>query len=224
MKIPKNHFTFSQFIVPNFKKKFLLMFFSILLMGFFLSFLIEVGWGTDPASFLNLNVSHVIGWTFGNWQLTLNLLMLIVLIVFRPTLIGFGTICNMVLIGYTADFFCFVWRKTALHDFILQNGFSAKIAFFSISIVAFVFVAAVYMNSEMGLSPYDGVAKFFSQALPFPFFVSRMIYDLSFVAIGFGVSFLSADGIQGSALGASIISLLLGPAITLVGKLVKKFL
>lgn len=215
-------FSFRQFIVPKFWKKFWLMFFAILLMGFFLSFLIEVGWGTDPASFMNLNISHLIGWTFGNWQIVINILMLIIVFIFEPSLIGFGTICNMILIGYTADFCCWLWAKNGIHELIAGGTVGIKIAFFAVAIVCFVIVAAVYMNAQMGLSPYDGCAKLFAGALKgIPFFVGRMIYDLGIVAIGFVAAVFSKE-MRGSALGASIIGLLLGPVITAIAKPMKR--
>lgn len=214
----RERFSFKQFIVPDFKKKFCIMFFGILFMGFFLSFLIEVGWGTDPATFMNLNIAHAIGWTLGNWQLTMNVLMLVIVVAFKPSIIGFGTIFNMVLIGYTADFCCWLWAKNGVRDFIQGGTLGVKIAVFAIAIILFVIAAAVYMNAEMGLSPYDGCAKLFTIVLSkLPFFIGRIIFDMGVVLVGYIASRCSG-GMQGSALGASVIGILLGPAITLVGK------
>ncbi len=220
----KEKFSFRQFVVKNFWKKFWLMTVSIILMGFFISFLIQVGWGTDPASFMNLNIAHAIGWTFGNWQLTMYMLMFIIEIVFAPKSIGFGTIFNMVLIGYSSDFFCWLWKGNGLAAFISEGPFAVKLAVFVPSIICFVIVAAIYMNAKMGLSPYDGCAKLFAGLLPkVPFFIMRIVFDVSCVVIGFVASRLAPDGIQqGSVLCAAVIGLLLGPAISLIEKPVAK--
>lgn len=221
----KEKFSFKQFIVPNFWKKFVFMAVSILLMGFFLSFLIEVGWGTDPASFMNLNISAALGWTFGNWQLLLNALMLLIVFFFEPCLIGFGTVFNMVMIGYTADFCRWIWKLNGVAAFIAESDFFVRVAIFSLSIICFVFAAAVYMNSRMGLSPYDGSAKIFSEKLSFlPFFAARIIFDISVVLVGFIASRFAAGGTKSSAVGATIVGLLLGPAISWVGSKIKPLL
>lgn len=221
----REKFTFKQFIVPKFWKKFILMTAAIFFMGFFLSFLIEVGWGTDPATFMNLNIANALGWTFGNWQLFLNVFMLLIVIIFEPGLIGFGTIFNMVLIGYTADFFCWLWSKNGVHQFIADGTFAERCGVFSIAILCFVFVAAVYMNAQMGLSPYDASAKILSQKLkPLPFFVSRIIFDIGVVLMGFVASRFAASGMRSSAVGATIVGLLLGPTISWVGSKIKPML
>ena len=220
----KEKFSFSQFIVPHFAKKFTLMMTAIILMGFFLSFLIEIGWGTDPATFMNLNIAHALGWTLGNWQLTINVGMLALVFVFLPKLIGFGTIANMVLIGYTADFFCWLWRTTGVAASISGASLCPKIIFFALSIICFVIVAAVYMNAQMGLSPYDGTPKLMELVLPFlPAFVVRMIFDFLVILVGYIASRFSPDGMQGSLIGVTAMAFLLGPVITVTGRFMNKY-
>ena len=58
----KNKFSFSQFIVPDFKIKLVFMLSAIFFMGVTLSVLIEIGWGTDPATFMNLHIASLFGW------------------------------------------------------------------------------------------------------------------------------------------------------------------
>ena len=70
---------------------------------FFLSFLIDLGLGSNPFTFMNVSLSNRISWTFGNWQLTLNLaLLILVLLTLGLRYLGIGTIANMVLIGVWA--------------------------------------------------------------------------------------------------------------------------
>ena len=99
----KINFTFKQFIVPNFWKKLAFMLPAVLLMGVFVSILIEIGWGTDPASFMNLNIAAVLNWGIGNTEVLVYGLMLIFTILFGAQMIGFGTLANMILIGYVVD-------------------------------------------------------------------------------------------------------------------------
>ena len=200
-----------------FRKRTIICFLGVFGMGFFLSFLIMVGLGTDPATFMNLSVAKRIGWTLGNWQLTANIIMLILEIVFDRKIIGLGTIFNMVLIGYYADFFCWLWRKIPDQEALFTRGASRWIIFF-IALLCFIVSAAIYMNAQSGLSPYDGLAKILANALPkIPFFLTRICYD--FAAIGIGVL---AGGKP--TIGIILMAVGLGPVITLVGKKMEKIL
>jgi len=215
---------FSQFIVKHFWAKFAIVAVAIVLMGFNLSFLIEAAWGTDPCSFMNINLANKMGWTLGNWQLSLNAAMLLFTIVFCPRLIGMGTILNMSLIGYTADFCCWLWRTTGLHQMIADPAnFALRVTVFVLAIVFFVITAAVYMNCDMGLSPYDAAIKIISGWLhKIPYFILRIAYDLLAIAIGLAAGKLAANGVQGSLLGSVIMAFAIGPAISATGTFMKK--
>ena len=214
----------SRFRVANFWKKFIFVAAAIFLMGFNLSFLIEASWGTDPYSFMNLNLAGKLGWTLGNWQLTLNAAMLVFMLAFGPELIGAGTILNMVLIGYIADFFRWLWLRLGLHALIcLPDFFPLRVVVFALSLFFFIVSAAVYMNCDMGLSPYDAAIKIISGWIPkIPYFAIRIAYDLLAVGIGLAAGLSSDRGLQGSLLGTIIMALAMGPAISAVGRLMKK--
>ena len=227
---------FKQFIVPHFWKKFFIMMTGIFFMGFFLSFLLDVSWGTDPFSYQNTNISYRLRnafgpfWSFGNFQLILNLIMLILVIVLDRHLIGLGTLANMVLIGYISDFF----RNHVWHPYFPMEIYTsadllwAKILVFILALGGFVIAAAVYMNTDMGLSPYDGLSFIISHKLKkIPFAVTRIIYDLTGVTIGLLAcigSDLSRNQILSPLIGSIALSLTLGPMITAVGKIMKKIL
>lgn len=215
---------FNNFFPPNFKKRFFLMSASILLMGVFLSLLITVGWGTDTCSFMNLNVSSTLGMSFGTWQFLLNAVILVFIVFTHWELIGFGTIFNMTLIGYTADFCRWMISHTSLED-VLAANFGLKVTFFVVSLLCFVFTAAVYMNSELGLSPFDAVSFILSKKLSkIPFFLVRIIYDLTVILIGIGASAFNPNGMQGSVPGVIVLALTIGPAVSVTGRLVRKIL
>lgn len=221
----KINFTFKQFIVPNFWKKLAFMLPAVLLMGVFVSILIEIGWGTDPASFMNLNIASVLGWGIGNTEVLVYGLMLIFTILFGAQMIGFGTLANMFLIGYVIDLCRWIWKITGFHDFILNGSFAQSLIIFIVALLLFVVVAAIYMNAQMGVAPYDAMPQIISGWIPkVPFFIIRIIFDLSAVAIGVLFGLINSDGIQGSAVGSIAMSLLLGPVITVVGKPLNKIL
>lgn len=210
---------------PQFAKKFCCMFFGILFMGFFLSFLIKINWGTDPASFHNKTISLALGWTFGNWQLLYNTVCFVIVLLINCKLIGLGTFFNWVLIGYTADFFCWLWDRTIPAAIFSTNEYLAlKLTIFVLALLLFVISAAFYMNAQLGLSPYDALARIFSEATEkhMPHFASRIIYDMTIVAIGATVGIIFGVPIKTALPGSIAVGLLLGPAIQLVGTFVNK--
>lgn len=219
----KNKFTFKQFIVENFGIKLAFMLTAILFMGITLSVLIEIGWGTDPASFMNLNVASLFGWTLGNTQVFDYMILFIFNFIFGPQMIGFGTLANMFLIGYIADFCRFLWKITGFSSFIANSTLGVTILIFALTLILFVLACSVYMNSKMGVAPYDACPIIISNALPkVPAFLIRMLFDFSAVGIGLLAGYFSKNGVQGSLLGSICMCFMLGPTITFVGKIMKK--
>ena len=102
-------------------KRIIVCFLAVLGMGFFLSFLMLCGLGTDPCSFMNKAISLRIGMLFGTWQLIINSVMLVIVILWDRSSLGFGTIFNMVLVGYYVDFFDWVWSKTIPGHIFTEN-------------------------------------------------------------------------------------------------------
>ncbi len=192
-------------------KKIIVSFLAIFGMGLSLSFLILCNLGTDTCTFMNRNVAAKIGTTFGNWQLIFNIFFLILVIIFRRDLIGAGTFFNMVLIAYYADFFDWIWRKI-IPDSIFLEPLSRGIIFV-FSLVGFIVTAAIYMNADAGIAPYDAIPVMFNDIFKkLPFFLCRNIIDFTCIFIGF---LLGGKPL----IGHFLMALFLGPAITIVGKL-----
>ncbi|MBP5519737.1 MAG: hypothetical protein J6X84_04065 [Treponema sp.] len=217
-------FSFKQFIVPNFAKRLAFMLPAVILMGVFVSILVEIGWGTDPASFMNLNIAAALNWGLGNTEVLVYGLMLIFTFVFGANMIGFGTLANMLLIGYVIDFCRWLWKNIGFAQFIYDSSFSIRLIIFIATLLLFVIAASIYMNAQMGVAPYDAIPNILSGWIPkVPFFIIRIIFDLSAVLIGVIAGKLNG-GIQGSIIGSIAMSLLLGPVISIVGKPLKKIL
>lgn len=209
-----------QFFVPHFSVKFPIMIISILGMGLFLSLLIEVNFGTDPCSFMNRNVASRFGLTLGNLQVIANAIMFILSLIFARKLIGFGTFFNWICIGYIADFFCAIWKRAGLHDFLqLSESMNWRIIIFAFAIFFFVVTAATYMNAQLGVAPYDAIPMIISGWISkVPFFIIRICYDMLAITIGVCASLSNPKGMQGSLFGSIILAFSIGPAVTIVGK------
>ncbi|MBP5753964.1 MAG: hypothetical protein J6W60_14070, partial [Treponema sp.] len=184
---------------------------AVILMGVFVSILVEIGWGTDPASFMNLNIASALGWGLGNTEVLVYGLMLVVTFIFGAQMIGFGTLANMILIGYVVDICRWIWRNIGFAQFIYESALGIRILIFALSILFFVIVASIYINAKMGVAPYDAIPQIISAGIPkLPFFIIRILFDLSAVLIGVIAGHFNPMGVQGSAVGSIIMSLLLG--------------
>lgn len=200
---------------PNFKKRLIVMNVGVFLMGFFLSFLIKVDLGTDPCTFMNWTISERLGILFGTWQLLLNAVLFIFVILFGRNNIGFGTIANMVFIGYIVNFFKWVWEKTIPEYYFTEMPYRAAI--FVLALFCFIISVSFYINANMGVAPYDAMPQIISQKVlkKVPFAVIRIAYD--FLVIIIGVLLGGKPNI-----GIVLMALFLGPIITVVGKFLNK--
>ena len=218
-------FSFKQFIVPNFGKRLAFMLPAVFLMGVFVSILLEVGWGTDPASFMNKNIAAALGWGLGPTEVVVYGAMFVFTFFFGAQMIGFGTLANMILIGFIVDFCEWLWTLNGFHDFVTNGSFGVKITVFVTALILFVIVAAIYMNAQMGVAPYDAIPAIISGWLPkVPYYVIRIPFDLTAAGIGILVGTFSKAGVQGSFIGSVAMSLLLGPVVTFAGKPLSKIL
>ena len=168
------------------------------------------GFGTDPFSSMNLAISGGIGWTFGNWQLLMNVCLLVVVALLQRHDLGLGTVVNMVGIGYLADFFCWLFQTAAQAPDVLP----LRIVYLLLALVCLPAGLAMYIEASLGMAPYD--------AMPFvwetytrgklPFAKARIVDDLTCVAVAVIACVVSHHSVW-SVLGVGTVcnALLQGP-------------
>lgn len=179
---------------PKFKNRMLIMIIGILLQGFGLSLIIRLNLGTDPCSMFTLGVEHYLRMLLGTWisleniptfgicQLLCHSITFILVLIFDRSKIGFGTIGNMVCLGFIVDFFDVIW------DAIIPTGFFhgiTAILFFVPVLIVFIGGAAAYMTADLGMSPYDGLPFIIAERMPkVPFKVVRIGWDGMYLLLG----------------------------------------
>lgn len=197
------------------------MLLGILLIGICVTCYRLSEFGVDPFSGMNLGISGFIGWSFGNWQLVANILILVVVFFTVRHLIGPGTVINMVGVGYTADFLCWV----VLDVLKVEMTLPLRTLALCLGTLFASLGVALYMIADMGLSPYDSVAliieKLTKGKVPFQF--ARVASDITVIVIG--VAFCLAAGnnvwlIVG--IGTIANALLNGPLIQFFRKRIEK--
>lgn len=204
-------------ITKEWIKSFFVMIIAVIVMGMCVSLLVMCDMGTDPCSAMNYGISHKLGMSFGNYQLLSNIVLLIIVIIFEKKLIGTGTFGNMILVGYSADFFTRIWKEVC--HIQAQLNLEIRIIILIPALILFILAAAIYMQSGHGTAPYDAVSFLISERVEKHsgknmFRIVRMVYDLAATCIGI---------IAGGEVGVITILMviLLGPTVDFVGQIMK---
>lgn len=93
------------FVQHNMVKRCVLSLLSIIIMGFGIALFSVSGFGVDPFTSMNMNVSSTIGISFGTYQMIINAVIIVfVVAVAHRGLVGVGTLFNMVGVGYSCEF------------------------------------------------------------------------------------------------------------------------
>ncbi len=190
------------------KRLFFYLLIGILGMGTFLSFLVGVSYGTDTSTFMNTAIAVRLGLSFGTTMVITNGFLFLFQLIWGRHLIGFGTICNMTLIGYTCDFCRYLEsRLIPAEAFTTQP---ARTILFIAALVPFLFFTTMYMISDQGLAPYDAPAVMISSHFHLPFSAVRMAWDGTAVLIGI---------LAGGHLSVGTIAFLfaVGPTVSAIG-------
>ncbi len=201
---------------PKFKKRFAMMISGVVLQGFGLALLIRLNLGTDPCSCLTQGVTNHVPVSFGTAQLLCHLVTFAFVVRFDLGKIGFGTIGNMVLMGYIADFFGWVWDSVLPPLFF--DSMPVRILLLLPVMAVFILGAATYMTAGLGMSPYDAL----------PFIIASRSKHLSFKAVRmlWDICFMTAGALLGGNIGVITIvaAFFLGPVISFTGKKMERFL
>ena len=183
----------------KFKLRMLLMLLGVSLQGLGLSLLIRINFGTDPCSAFTQGVIAHVPLSFGTAQVLCHMINFIIVMRYDMSRIGFGTIGNMVCLGYISDFFGWIWDSIAPEHFF--EGMPVRVLILVPALCDFILGAA-----------NDSV----------PFIISQHVHRFSFRAIrmAWDICFVTAGAILGGDVGIVTVAmaLFLGSVIGIVGK------
>lgn len=138
--------------------------------------------GLDPFTALNRGASSLLGFSLGNYQLVVNLIILAIVFFMKRSLIGWGTIYNMVLVGYLVDFF-----KGQFQSFfdVSDMGLMIRLMITVFAIIVFTLGVAIYMDVDLGVSPYDAITPVITDRTGWSYTPVRVAQDLIVVVAAY---------------------------------------
>lgn len=160
------------------------MILGVIFVGCGVGFLNQSNLGLDPYSCMNYGLSSIIGLSFGTWQMILNFILFIPMIIIAKKYIGLGSFANMIGVGYVAQFVTFIFSTIG---YPVINSIIARVLCLIIGVCALCFGVAIYTKANLGISPYDALAyiieEFIHNKIKFKWL--RVITDVICVTIGF---------------------------------------
>lgn len=208
------------FAQHNMVKRVVMTVISIIVMGFGIALFNVSGFGVDPFTSMNMNISSTLGIGYGTYQLIVNAVIIVfVVIVAHRGLIGVGTVINMVGVGYSCEFFS---GLIAPH---IGNSLAVRICLLAAGIVVLCFSCSLFFVSNIGVGPYDSLSFMLSQFTHIHYKWLRVMTDIAVIVIGLVVSggltlLLKGDvsGVKNIGIGTIITAFMMGPLVNFFSK------
>ena len=124
-----------------------------ILCGIAVGFFKFSSFGVDPFTSFMCGLDVTLPIEYGLLYIIANAVLLLFSLVFDRRMIGLGTIVNLFLVGYLAQY-----TELFLSSILSPDSLAARIICLIIGVVALSFSAGLYVPADLGVSTYDAVA------------------------------------------------------------------
>lgn len=168
-------------------KRFLFMLLGNYCIGLASAIFRTADFGTDPFTCMNLGISSHLPISYGTFQMLVNIVLFIPVTILARESFGIGGIVNMFGIGYISDFMVFVFSRFGLSINAIHAYVPLRVAMVFLALMILGFGCGVYMECNMGASPYDMIPQIIENRTKgrFRFKWARVMDDLICLTIGF---------------------------------------
>lgn len=133
------------------KKEFLEMVIGVILIGLGGGCFRWSGLGADPFTTMIMAMSNVLPISYGNLFLSLNIILLIPMLFVGKRHMNWGTILNMIGVGYVSDFAMFCLQEMPKESLIVRT------VMMLIGLAIICVGVAIYIYPNKGVGPYDAL-------------------------------------------------------------------
>lgn len=169
--------------------------------------------GTDPYTTFNLGLSDFFNMNFGVFIMVSSVIMLIFVFFMNRSLIGIGTLLNIIIVGNLSD----VLVNFYIASFSSPENIILRILFSILGVLFLSIGPALYIEAKEGIAPYDALPIILEEKLngKLSFRLSRVIIDILSTLIGY---------LFGATIGINsvITAFFLGPIIQFFRELFQK--
>ena len=182
------------------------------------------GMGNDPYTAMMMAISAGFSMGLGNFQLLMNLILLVVQLVIGMKYLGFGALINLFMLGYMTQGFTWVFMTAG----ITGDGMTIilQLIVMAVALIILSFGLSMYQAAGLGASPYDFLSMWLAEHFRIPYFAGRIITDGSCVTIILVAVLTGFIAWSGSHLGVGTVltAFCLGPLVHLFMKLNGKWI
>lgn len=164
-------------------RRIITMLLSVIVMGGGVSLFVLGDMGADPFSTINLGISSRLGMGFGAWQALFNAALLVLVLFLDRSMLGLGTIGNMLLVGFSADLFGSLWAMLLPEDMVFPIW--ARLLLTLGGVAMQIVGCSFYVTSSLGMAPYDCISYIVPNKTKIPFRWWRIFTDFLCVGVGF---------------------------------------
>ena len=142
------------------------------------------GFGIDPFTSMTMGTSHLLGVGLGLFQMCINILIYIPVLLMNKKAFGIGACFNLLCIGYIVEYTTKFYHLIGLNS--LLSHFLIRFVILLIGVVVVCFGCALYMDCKSGIAPYDAIAPLIEEKSggKLKFKYARILTDVIVAIIG----------------------------------------
>ena len=137
----------------NMMKRIVLCVIGVIVCGIAVGFFKFSAFGVDPFTSAMCGLDVTLPIEYGMLYIIANAVLLLFSLIFDRRMIGLGTIVNLFLVGYLAQY-----TELFLRSILSPESLVARIICLIIGVLALSFSAGLYVPADLGVSTYDAVA------------------------------------------------------------------
>ena len=201
------------FNIERLRMRIALCLLGTILCGIAVGFFKFAAFGVDPFTSLVSGLDKISPIEYGMLYIVINAVLLLVSLIFDRHMIGLGTIANLFLVGYLAQY-----SQQFLTSVLPAESLIARIVFLLLGIVGLCFSCGLYMPANMGVSTYDAIAIIMDKKWHIgKFKYNRIATDFVCVIIGTILYVMSGEPIRSvtaiGGIGTIITAFFMGPLV-----------
>lgn len=145
------------------------------------------GFGIDPFTSMTTGLSTLLGVGLGVFQMSLNIILYTPVLYLNRKAFGIGALINLFLLGYNVQYIGVFFTAVGITPALLAPNMIVRLLVTVIGILVLCFGCALYMDCDLGVSPYDGIAPLIDEKTngKIPFKYARICTDILCMIIGF---------------------------------------